>query len=141
MVNEQIGTENLKRRVDLENRRQRMLSKIKTAMWADHAECQRMGYDWMARRAKWEAQLKELQALRGDHSAPRVPPTQTPKPLVWSDQGWRGHTTDKKLRNDDLYAQAMSRLDQLEEEQVPAGDSESGEDQEAVFDWFKVRHT
>lgn len=51
MVNEQIGIENMKRRVDLESKRQRMMSRVTRGMWDDYAECQRMGYDWTSRRA------------------------------------------------------------------------------------------
>ena len=136
MVNEQIGTENMKRRVDLEQKRQRKMSKLKTKMWADYEECERMGYDWTARRAKWESELKELQALRDEHRGPGLDPIQTPKPHIYSTTG---RTRD--LNNDDLYAQAVSGLDELEEDAVPIAQGEDDADAEAaVLEWFKVHN-
>ena len=64
MINEQIGVENMKRRVDLEHRRQRKLGKVQQKMWEDFAECQRMGYEWEPRRAQYESRLNDLQALK-----------------------------------------------------------------------------
>ena len=64
MINEQIAVENMKRRVDLEHRRQRKLGKVQKQMWEDFAECQRMGYPWEPRRAQYESRLSDLQALK-----------------------------------------------------------------------------
>jgi len=134
MVNEQIGTENMKRRVDLEARRQRKMAKVQKAMWADHAECLRMGYDWTARRAKWESELKELQSMREDHSAPQLAPIQTPRP-----RGRSSPNSRAMLCNDEVYQQALSKLDALEEDALPDVDLESDEEAPAaVVDWFKV---
>ncbi|KAL3133849.1 hypothetical protein ABBQ32_008318 [Trebouxia sp. C0010 RCD-2024] len=137
MVNEQIGTENMKRRVDLEHRRQRVMSKLTRAMWDDYAECQRMGYDWTPRRAKWESDLKELAALRGDQSAPRLEPTETPKPLGWGTHHWKGSVTNTRLPNDDLYIQALARLGELEDAAGPI-DPHAPLESDSNPDWFKV---
>ena len=137
LVNEQIGTENMKRRVDLEARRQRKMAQVQKAMWADHAECLRMGYDWTARRAKWESELKELQSLREDHSRPQLPPIQTSRPLARGKIG--SPPTRAMLRNDEMYEQGLSKLDALEEDALPDVDLEPGEEAPAaVLDWFKV---
>ena len=137
MVNEQIGTENMKRRVDLEARRQRKMAKVQKAMWADHAECLRMGYDWTARRAKWESELKELQSMREDHSAPQLAPIQTSRPLARGKIG--SPPTKAMLRNDEMYQQGLSKLDALEEDALPDVAMEPGEEAPpAVMDWFKV---
>lgn len=137
LVNEQIGTENMKRRVDLEARRQRKMAQVQKAMWADHAECLRMGYDWTARRAKWESELKELQSLREDHSRPQLPPIQTSRPLARGKIG--SPPTRAMLRNDEMYEQGLSKLDALEEDALPDVDLEPGEEAPAaVIDWFKV---
>lgn len=130
MVNQQIVTENIKRRVDLEARRQRKLAKMQKAMWADHAECIRMGYDWAARRAIWESELTELQAMRPTRFEPKLAPIRTPTPKAGSGLG-KG-----KLGNDDIYAQALSKLDVLEDGDLPATDLES--DDEAATNWYKV---
>ena len=116
MVNEQIGTESMKRRVDLENQRQRQMMKMTEAMWADYRNCQKMGYDWTPRRAKWESHLKELQALRNLYTGPRalMRPTQTPKPIGMSEASTRSQRKSRQLRNDDLYSQAMAKLKKLE---------------------------
>ncbi|DBB17271.1 TPA: hypothetical protein ACH3X3_014319 [Trebouxia sp. C0006] len=137
MVNEQIGTENMKRRVDLEARRQRKMAKVQQAMWADHAECLRMGYDWTARRAKWESELKELQSMREDHSGPELAPTQTSRPLARGKIG--SPPTRAMLRNDEMYQQGLSKLDALEEDALPEVVMEPGDEAPpAVMDWFKV---
>ncbi len=137
MVNEQIGTENMKRRVDLEARRQRKMAKVQKAMWADHAECLRMGYDWTARRAKWESELKELQSMREDHSGPQLAPIQTSRPLARGKIG--SPPTRAMLRNDEMYQQGLSKLDALEEDALPEVVMEPGEEAPpAVMDWFKV---
>lgn len=140
MVNEQIGTENMKRRVDLEARRQRKMAKVQKAMWADHAECLRMGYDWTARRAKWESELKELQSMREDHSGHQQAPTQTSRPLSRGKLG--SPPTRAMLRNDEMYQQGLSKLDALEEDALPDVDLKPGEEAPAaVMDWFKVGPT
>lgn len=141
MVNEQIGTENMKRRVDLEHRRQRVMSKLTRAMWDDYAECQRMGYDWTPRRAKWESDLKELASLREDQSAPRLEPSETPKPLGWGSHHWKGSVTNQRLPNDELYIQALTRLGELEDGAGPSSDPHAPpeiNDRPALTDWFKV---
>ena len=142
MVNEQIGTENMKRRVDLEHKRQRVMSKITRAMWDDYSECQRMGYDWTSRRAKWEARLTELQSLRGAKNVPRLDPNETPKALGWGPHHWKGTVTDEKLPNDELYAQALARLNNLEEAALPSSSEGQAQpeisDKPAMMDWFKV---
>ena len=130
MVNQQIVTENIKRRVDLEARRQRKLAKVQKAMWADHAECIRMGYDWAARRAIWESELTELQAMRPFRSEPRLAPIRTPTPRAGSG------LAKGKLGNNDIYAQALSKLDMLEDGDLPATDLDS--DEEAATNWYKV---
>ena len=144
MVNEQIGIENMKRRVDLEHRRQRVYSKLTRAMWAEHEECTQMGYDWAPRRAKWEARLKELHSLRGDKSVPRLDPSETPKPLGWGTHHWKGSVTDQKLPNDELYSQACAHLAALEATAGPpssssAEASEAEGEVSAQPDWFKVQ--
>lgn len=147
MVNEQIGIENMKRRVDLEHRRQRVYSKLTRAMWAEHDECVRMGNDWAPRRAKWEAHLKDLHSLRGDKNVPRLNPNETPKPLGWGPHHWKGTVTDQKLPNDELYSQACARLDSLEEaagSSSPSSSSEPGKADIEVNDqpnWSKVCRT
>ena len=133
LVNEQIGTENMKRRVELESRRKRMLAKMKRAMWKDYAEAQRMGYDWTARRAKWEAQLKELQSLTDDRSVPAEPSHAS----LPNNQRFQNSHADQKLQNDELYAEAMKGLSQLADVDVTSStDDES--DPDADLDWFQV---
>ena len=139
LVNEQIGTENMKRRVELESKRQRMLSRMTRAMWADHTECQRLGYDWTARRAKWESQLKELQTLR---DIVRVPRLDTQMPMGSGRQYRRLIAADDKLPNDELYVQALDRLEQLQNKAEASGQAlvqdEEKDRSESVLEWFKV---
>ena len=149
MVNEQIGIENMKRRVDLEHRRQRAYSKLTRAMWAEHDECIRMEHDWTPRRAKWEALLKELHSLRGDKNVPRLDPNETPKPLGWGPHHWKGTVIDQKLPNDELYSLACARLATLEAAAGPPSSASSssfepGQAQAEVSeqpDWFKVHQS
>lgn len=64
LVNEQVGAENMKRRIENEHKRQRRLVQTQKKMWDSFAECQRNGYDWEARRATFESQLNEIQAQK-----------------------------------------------------------------------------
>lgn len=67
MVNEQIGAENMKRRVEVEHKRQRRLGTLQQKMWKDFTYCQKNGYDWEPRRAQFESQLNDIQAQEHIH--------------------------------------------------------------------------
>ena len=136
----------MKRRVELESKRQRMLSKMTRAMWADYAECERLGYDWTARRAKWESQLKELQSLRENIRVPRI---DTQMPMGSGRNHRRLLSGSDKLPNDELYSQALDRLEKLQGQAEASSqavnndtgdviEGEAKDKSESVLEWFKV---
>ena len=144
MVNEQIGTENMKRRVDIEHRRQRKLAKVQEKMWNDFADCQANGYDWAPRRAQYESQLNDIQAQKSIFVPDEVDAAE-PDHLSGINRQFpaerlrsRAHGKAAELGKNSLLTDAAGQPSDWKQEQRQLPPGESDPAYAAMLDWFKV---